>query len=149
MSNELYTFYSFQILIKGLYKHLILLKRPFTFDGFIEFGHQDANGVVLEPIARISISTVAGSSDRALSLYNSETIEDSESTCPRQMLRFNPPPSVKYCDKETFREISMLSQYAANIRFTNVSMRDWKIKIQYFIIFIVDAAMVSTLGTSF
>lgn len=106
--------------MKGVYKHLILFKRSFSFDGFVEFASQNELGLNVTPVARITFKTAAGFSDQAIALYNNGTFDESETICPRQMLRFNPPPSVTYCDKEAYREISTLSQYAANIRFSNV-----------------------------
>lgn len=97
-----------------------MFKRSFAFDGFIEFASQNELGINVTPVARITFTTAAGFSDRAIALYNDGTFDESETICPRQMLRFNPPPSVTYCDKEAYREISTLSQYAANIRFSNV-----------------------------
>lgn len=97
------------------------MKRPHAINGFIEFGSQNSRGQMIAPKSRIDVSAYAGLSDRAIALFNDEdTPIANEDECPRRILQFNPPPIVKFCKRESFREITMLNKLGLEIGFTNV-----------------------------
>lgn len=98
---------------------MIFLKRPFSIRGFIEFGSEYAKGTALKPKSRIDVNAKAGCADHATDLYN-ELISTENSTCPRELLRFDPPPTIGDCDKDKFNNITMLSNYVATLKFANV-----------------------------
>lgn len=41
--------------------------------------------------------------------------------CPRQVLKFNPPPQSILCDRNTYKDLTTLHEFGINITFNNVS----------------------------
>lgn len=41
--------------------------------------------------------------------------------CPRELLKFRPPPHNKFCVQSIYRDLTTLHEYGMNITFHNVS----------------------------
>lgn len=97
----------------------MFLKQPYTLRGSILFGNKSSSsGSDLENPSKIVFDGFADILNKAKSDYGK--ISDA-SDCPREILKFSPPPQNKYCDQNVYREFTTLHDYGLNITFFNVS----------------------------
>lgn len=110
-----------QTLAEGKFEYLILAKRPYGLKGSVEFDTASATVDAGESLLRshIDVAITAGMSEHSIGIYEAEPLIDGQ--CPREMLRFNPPPTVARCEPHVFANISMLSKYTLDVHFSNVS----------------------------
>lgn len=122
INNKHFIVFLFQMCIDGIYDPLVFLKKPHQFQGAIVFGAgDDTTKGCPKDKSRIEFTATAGLGDNVLDIFNkTEMNGDTVEECPQKMLRFSPPPAVNECRK-TFKELTTLTEYSANIGFKNVS----------------------------
>lgn len=111
-----------QTLIDGTFEYLVFRQRPYALKGTIEFDTpaQTENGTHELLRSRIDVAATAGVSEHSQSIYAADALVNG--VCPREMLLFNPPPTVRDCGAEVFANISMLSKYTMDVKLVNVSL---------------------------
>lgn len=109
-----------QTLLQGSFEYLIFTKRPYALKGIVEFDTPAAwpNGTDRLVRSHIDVALTAGISEHSMRLFEADTRNE---VCPRQMLLFNPPPTVRNCVSEMFANMSALSKYTLDVNLENVS----------------------------
>lgn len=113
-------FYFFQLTSEATYEPIVFLKQPYQLRGNISFGTRNkTTKTLLENSSEISFQVFADVLDSTKTAYNE--ISDTPH-CPREVLKFSPPPQNKRCDQCVFRELTTLHDYGFNVTFHNVSL---------------------------
>lgn len=110
-----------QTLVEGSFEYLIFTKRPYALKGVVEFDTAAVawpNGTARMVRSHIDVALTAGISEHSLRLFEADT---RNAVCPREMLLFNPPPTVRDCVPEMFANVSALSKYTLDVKLENVS----------------------------
>lgn len=101
------------------YEPIVFLKQPYLLQGSLSFGNRNETiKTLLENPTKISFQIFADILQSAKSGY--ETIEDTKH-CPREVLKFSPPPQNQQCDQTVYQELTTIHEYGLNISFHNVS----------------------------
>lgn len=110
-----------QTLIDGTFEYIVFRQRPYALKGTIEFDTptQTENGTHRMLRSHIDVAATAGISEHSQGIYEADALVNG--VCPREMLLFNPPPTVRDCEPEVFANISMLSKYTLDVKLANVS----------------------------
>lgn len=90
--------------------------------GNISFGNNHGTTIttLLQNPTRITFEFSADILSSAKYAY--DKISDTEH-CPREVLKFSPPPQNKLCDQSVYRDLIKLHEYGINITFHNVSSK--------------------------
>lgn len=109
-----------QTLVEGSFEYLIFTKRPYALKGVVEFDTAATwpNGTEHLVRSHIDVALTAGISEHSVRLFEADT---QNAVCPREMLLFNPPPTVLGCVPEMFANVSALSKYTLDVMLANVS----------------------------
>lgn len=105
---------------EGIYEPLVFLKNPDIFHGSVVFGDIQIMKKCPKDKSRIDMTLTYGPDSSALEIYNSRQLE-TDGVCPREVLRFDPPPELPYCSNEAYRPITSIAEFTAQLKFTNVS----------------------------
>ncbi|KAG4079632.1 hypothetical protein HA402_010412 [Bradysia odoriphaga] len=65
------------------------------------------------------MSVMYGTVSNAMSMYDERVLEENGS-CPREILRFDPPPALSYCSSEDYRPITAIAEFATRLKFSNM-----------------------------
>lgn len=91
--------------------------------GIINFGNKnETTTTLLQNPTKINFEVFADILTSAKIAY--EQISDTKQ-CPRELLKFSPPPQNKHCDQSIYRDLTTLHEYGMNITFHNVSENDF------------------------
>lgn len=104
----------FQLTTEATYEPIVFLKQPYLLHGKISFGETS----VLFDKPEIKFHAFADILNSVKSTY--DTVPDTKH-CPRQVLKFNPPPQSILCDRNTYKDLTTLHEFGINITFLNVS----------------------------
>lgn len=116
-----YFHYNFQLCFEGTYEPLVFLKNPHTFFSAIVFGDSQNTKKCPKDQARMDITLIYGTDSRAMELYTNRTLETDHS-CPREILLFNPPPLLPYCSIDNYRLMTSAANFEMRLTFSNVSL---------------------------
>lgn len=100
------------------------MRQPYLLRGNITFGNRnpDTRTEADKNSSKIDFELFANIVNGADTAYGKIiNSADSISKCPREILKFNPPPQSKYCDQNVYRDLTTLHDYGFNITFSNVS----------------------------
>lgn len=104
---------------EATYEPIVYLKQPYTFRGSISFGNKSiSTDSELEDSTKIELDIFADVLNVAKLNYGK--ISDA-SNCPREILKFRPPPQNKFCDQNVHSDLTTIHDYGLNITFSNVS----------------------------
>lgn len=104
----------------------MFLKQPYLLRGNITFGNKNSSiASTIENPSQIVFELFANILSNAKTTYeqlsNDDSIVKCDSNCPREILKFNPPPKNVYCDQNIYRDLTTLHDFGLNITFSNVS----------------------------
>lgn len=104
-----------------MYEPIVFLKQPYTLRGSISFGNKSISSDSFENPSRIEFDLFADVLNSAKLDYGklSDVPE-----CPREILKFAPPPQNRYCDQIVYHDLTTLHDYGLNVTFFNVSKRE-------------------------
>lgn len=107
----------------------MFLKNPHTFTGSLVFG--DSQNTKKCPVdkSRFDMTFIYGTDSNAKSIYDGRVLEQ-DGTCPREILRFDPPPKVSYCSVDDYRPITTIAEFTTRLKFSNVSIDGYKVGVQ-------------------
>lgn len=105
---------------EGIYEPLVFLKNPHTFHGSLVFGDNQITKKCPKDKSRLDMSFTYGTDSKAMDIYSNRQLEV-EGVCPREILRFDPPPRLPYCTNEAYRPITSFAEFTTQLKFTNVS----------------------------
>lgn len=105
---------------EGIYEPLVFLKNPHTFHGSVVFGESQLTKKCPKDKSRMDLSFTYGTDTHGLELYNDRQLEG-DGVCPREVLRFDPPPTLPYCKSTAYHPITSIAELNTRLKFTNVS----------------------------
>lgn len=103
---------------EALYEPIVFLKQPYWMHGSISFGYKNHTLIYDNP-TEIKFQAFADVLNSAKIKYQSLS---NLKHCPRDVLKFSPPPQRVQCDQSTYQDLTELRQYGINISFHNVSL---------------------------
>lgn len=104
---------------EGVYEPLVFLKNPHKFDGSVVFGENLINKKCPIDKSRMDMKFIYGTDSQAMEIYNDRKLEV-DGVCPREILRFDPPPTLSYCKIDAYRPITSIAEFNSQLKFTNV-----------------------------
>lgn len=116
-------FFQFQLTSEATYEPIVFLKQPYLLHGTISFGETSKT---LFENPEIKFHAFADVLSSAKSTF--DIVSDTKH-CPRQVLKFNPPPQSILCDRNTYKDLTTLHDFGVNITFHNVST--WRLFIEF------------------
>lgn len=105
---------------EGNYEPLVFLKNPHTFHGSLVFGENQITKKCPKDKSRADISLIYGTDSHSTELYNSRQLEE-DGVCPREILRFDPPPKLSYCRSNAYRPVTSIAEFTTRLKYSNVS----------------------------
>lgn len=105
---------------EGIYEPLVFLKNPHTFHGSLVFGENQITKKCPKDKSRTDVSFIYGTDSHAMEIYNDRKLEE-DGVCPREILRFDPPPKLAFCRSNAYRPITSIAEFTTRLKFTNVS----------------------------
>lgn len=111
----------FQLTTEATYEPIVFLKQPYLLHGKIQFGEM----ATVFDMPEIKFHAFADTLNSVKSAY--DTVSDTKQ-CPRQVLKFNPPPQSILCDRCVYKDLTTLHDFGINITFHNVSSCGWFIE---------------------
>ncbi|XP_037954576.1 uncharacterized protein LOC119684578 [Teleopsis dalmanni] len=105
------------------YLPIIFAKRPHTLHGEILFGNVSTEGECPVNASKVTFSTRAGPSEEARKFLLSDNPLTDTNFCPKEVLKFSPIPTSKYCKRSNFENFTSITQYNMDLDFTN--MPEW------------------------
>lgn len=106
---------------EGIYEPLVFLKNPHTFNGSLVFGENQITKKCPKDKSRTDVSFIYGTDSHATEIYNDRKLEE-DGVCPREILRFDPPPKLPFCQSSAYRPITSMAEFTTRLKFTNVSV---------------------------
>lgn len=99
----------------------MFLKQPYSLQGSILFGRKnETTTTLLENPTKITFDLFADILPGARAEYEKNT---DSTVCPREVLKFSPPPHNKHCDQSVYRDLTTLHNFGLNVTFHNVSLQ--------------------------
>ncbi|KRG01396.1 uncharacterized protein LOC6573593 isoform X2 [Drosophila mojavensis] len=106
---------------KLTYEPLVFTKRPHTLNGYVVFGLADENGECPETGSKVQFAARAGPSEHARAFLRSDKISLTDTDfCPKEVLKFSPIPTSKYCKRSNFENFTSITQYDMDLKFNNM-----------------------------
>ncbi|XP_061389205.1 uncharacterized protein LOC133324377 [Musca vetustissima] len=109
--------------INVTYAPLVFTKRPHTLMGSITFGNATTDNQCPVEGSSITFNSRAGPSDRAREFLLSDNPLTDTGFCPKEVLKFTPIPTSKYCKRSNFENFTSVTKYDMDVQFNN--MPDW------------------------
>lgn len=109
--------------INVTYAPLVFTRRPHTLNGSIEFGAASPTTDCPAAPSRIEFSARAGPSDHAREFLISENPLTDTDFCPKEVLKFSPIPTSKYCKRSNFENFTSITKFNMDLKFNN--MPEW------------------------
>lgn len=110
----------FKLTGDATYEPIVFLKQPYLLRGSFSFGNKtEITKIVMENSTKVNFEIFADTLQSAKNAY--ETIVDYEN-CPKEVLKFSPPPQNQQCDQSVFQELTTIHDYGLNVTFHNVSI---------------------------
>lgn len=107
---------------EGFYEPIVFLKKPYSLRGQVVFGDSDEGQKGCpKNKTKITFNTIANVLENAAAVYSSTKKLGNEDTCPRQILKFNPPALSENCRRDAFPYLTTIYEYGLNTSFQNVS----------------------------
>ncbi|KAH8265516.1 hypothetical protein KR038_009680, partial [Drosophila bunnanda] len=106
---------------KLTYEPLVFTKRPHTLNGNVVFGVATAEGECPDHGSAVQFAARAGPSEHARAFLSSEksSLTDTD-FCPKEVLKFSPIPTSKYCKRSNFENFTSITQYDMDLKFNNM-----------------------------
>ncbi|XP_037039543.1 vitellogenin-3 [Bradysia coprophila] len=108
-----------KLCFEGIYEPLVFLKNPHTLHGSLVFGDSQNTKKCPKDKSRFDMTVMYGTVSNAMSVYDERVLEENGS-CPREILRFDPPPALSYCSSEDYRPITAIAEFATRLKFSNM-----------------------------
>lgn len=105
---------------EGIFEPLVFLKNPHTFHGSLVFGENQISKKCPKDKSRMDMTFIYGTDSQAMEIYNNRKLEE-DGVCPREILRFDPPPTLSYCKSNAYRPITSIAEFNTRLKFANVS----------------------------
>ncbi|XP_030375006.1 uncharacterized protein LOC115624412 [Scaptodrosophila lebanonensis] len=103
------------------YEPLVFTKRPHTLNGHIEFGNAAVKGECPQDGSSVQFAARAGPSEQARAFLSSDQISLTDTDfCPKEVLKFSPIPTSKYCKRSNFENFTAITQYGMDLKFKNM-----------------------------
>ncbi|KAI8129767.1 Vitellogenin-1 [Lucilia cuprina] len=102
---------------------LVFTKRPHTFMGTVIFGNASTDHECPANGSSIHFSSRAGPSDHAREFLLSDNPLTDTGFCPKEVLKFSPIPTSKYCKRSNFENFTSITKYDMDVQFDN--MPEW------------------------
>lgn len=103
------------------------MKQPYLLRGNVKFGpkNDDTSTAADGNASSVEFELSANILPESSRLYDQlgETKANGATQCPREILRFSPPPQNRYCDQSIYRDLTTIHDYGLNVSFANVSGR--------------------------
>lgn len=114
---------SFQLTGDATYEPIVFLKQPYLVQGVVSFGYRNKTTTTqLQNPTNINFELFADTLSTTKNAY--EKLPNTKH-CPRDVLKFNPPPQNKQCDRNSYRDLTTIHEYGMNVTFQNVSPNDF------------------------
>ncbi|SPP84272.1 uncharacterized protein LOC117585887 [Drosophila guanche] len=106
---------------KLTYEPLVFTKRPHTLNGNVVFGLASEAGACPEKGSTVQFAARAGPSEHARAFLRSDKISLTDTDfCPKEVLKFSPIPTSKYCKRSNFENFTSITQYDMDLKFNNM-----------------------------
>lgn len=103
---------------EATYQPIVFLVEPYSLRGHIQFG--EINGTERDcsrAKSKIGFEVYGNVIPEGRAIYT----RNSESVCPRESLKFDPPAQSKRCNQDVFRHMTKINEFGLNFTFENVS----------------------------
>ncbi|XP_068157824.1 vitellogenin-5 [Drosophila tropicalis] len=106
---------------KLTYEPLVFTKRPHTLIGYVVFGLASEVAECPESGSTMQFAARAGPSEHAHAFLRSDKISLTDTDfCPKEVLKFSPIPTSKYCKRSNFENFTSITQYDMDLKFNNM-----------------------------
>ncbi|XP_017118911.1 uncharacterized protein LOC108140563 [Drosophila elegans] len=106
---------------KLTYEPLVFTKRPHTLNGNVVFGLASEESECPEKGSTVQFAARAGPSEHARAFLRSDKISLTDTDlCPKEVLKFSPIPTSKYCRRSNFENFTSITQYDMDLKFNNM-----------------------------
>ncbi|XP_016952519.1 uncharacterized protein LOC108026214 [Drosophila biarmipes] len=103
------------------YEPLVFTKRPHTLNGNVVFGLASEESECPEKGSKVQFAARAGPSEHARAFLRSDKISLTDTDfCPKEVLKFSPIPTSKYCKRSNFENFTSITQYDMDLKFNNM-----------------------------
>lgn len=109
----------------------MLLKQSYLLQGGVSFGFKnDSTQIALDNSTKITFEAFADVLSNVIIAYDQIPVGKQ---CPKEILKFSPPPQNGNCDQNIYRNLTTIQNYGLNISFHNVSIsRRFHLKLLLF-----------------
>ncbi|EDV43546.1 uncharacterized protein Dana_GF16474 [Drosophila ananassae] len=106
---------------KLTYEPLVFTKRPHTLYGNVVFGLATEEGECPGNGSSVQFAARAGPSEHARAFLRSSKISLTDTEfCPKEVLKFSPIPTSKYCKRSNFENFTSITQYDMDLKFNKM-----------------------------
>lgn len=103
---------------EATYQPIVFFVEPYSLRGLIHFG--ESNGTdkdCSEAKSKVAFEIFGNVIPERRAAYT----RHSDSVCPRELLKFDPPAQNKQCNRNVFHHISKINEFGLNLTFESVS----------------------------
>ncbi|KAL9889825.1 vitellogenin-like lipoprotein [Glossina fuscipes fuscipes] len=119
------------------YTPLVFTKRPHTLVGSLIFGNvtTSSHNECPENGSSVFFNSRAGPSERAKEFLSSENPLTDTDFCPKEVLKFSPIPTSKYCKRSNFENFTSITKYKMDMQFNNMPewFDYWSTRLDHFV----------------
>ncbi|XP_036228844.2 vitellogenin-2 isoform X1 [Bactrocera oleae] len=121
--------------INATYAPLVFTKRPHTFNLDVEFGNASRTNENPHNTSKVHFSGRAGPSDYARDFLLSDNPFTDTDFCPKEVLKFSPIPTSKYCKRSNFENFTSITNYDMDLKFDNMPawFNLWSTRLDHFV----------------
>ncbi|XP_055851471.1 uncharacterized protein LOC129915809 [Episyrphus balteatus] len=105
------------------YSPLVFTKRPHTLDGKVIFGKSSGEQSCPNDTSTVIMIATAGPSEHAHQYFLNDTELIDTNYCPKEVLKFSPIPTSKYCKRINFENFTSITRYGIDLKFSE--MPEW------------------------
>lgn len=102
---------------EAIYQPIVFLVEPYSLRGLIQFGESNRTEKdCAKTASKIAFEIYGNVLPEGRAIYK----RNSKSSCPRELLKFDPPVQNKYCNRNEFQQITKINELGLNFTFENV-----------------------------
>lgn len=103
---------------EATYQPIVFLVEPYSLRGYVHFGENNGTEKDCSKTqSKIAFEIYGDVMPEGKAVYT----RSSESLCPRELLKFDPPAQNNRCNREIFRHLTKINEFGMNFTFENVS----------------------------
>lgn len=113
-----------QLCTEAVFEPIVFLTKPYSIRANVAFGDlEDGQKGCPKNQTRLVLHAIADVAAHAADAYRSSVKSDGERSCPREVLKFQPPALISSCRRHAYTDWTTIRNYALNMSLHNVSGR--------------------------